>query len=51
MRPPLKMPYFCTACTVYSEQVGQYLQEAGNMGETNLRYTPMTPMKICRGRI
>ena len=34
---PLKTPYFSMACTVYSEQLGVYLQDGGSMGERYLR--------------
>jgi hypothetical protein len=36
---------------VYSEQVGQYLQEGGSMGETKRRYTPIAPATIRRAPI
>ena len=32
-RPPLSIPYFLIASMVYWEQVGLYLQRAGNSGD------------------
>jgi hypothetical protein len=51
MSPPLTTPYFLTAWAVYSEQVGQYLQEGGSKGETKRRYTPIAPPTIRRALI
>ncbi len=49
MRPPFKTPCFCTASSVYCEQLGQYLQEGGSMGETSRWYALMAPAKILLG--
>jgi hypothetical protein len=51
MSPPLRTPYFLTASAVYSEQVGQYLQEGGTKGETKRRYTPIAAPTIRRALI
>ena len=51
MSPPLTTPYFLTASAVYSEQVGQYLQEGGSKGDTKRRYAPIAPPTIRRALI
>ena len=48
MGMPRSTPYFSMAWSVYREQLGVYLQDAGNMGETYRRYTRIDPMLALR---
>ena len=48
MGMPRSTPYFSMAWRVYREQLGVYLQDAGNKGETYRRYTRIDPILAIR---